>query len=880
MDWSSSKPAGCEACTLRGQPGPVFGDGDRSTALIIYIAQNPGQDEVRASPMKPLIGPSGNVFNRQLFESGIRRDELYITNQVKCLTPDNRSPTQHEVNCCKRILDKELEACKADTVVLAGALSFKENIGSFSTISPGYRPSDNIMLRMGCVEQRHGKKWIGTIHPAFIMRMPEWKEAALDHLKKARSIAGIKIPLPHVITHPDMDDINRHKAAARANREYADDIEALNQPGETEVDYIGGDWKMDMVGFSAIPYEAIVLGADQAHLWSDIWADPEIVQYEHNGESDRYHLEQVSPQENKRFDTMHALHYLRSYLAGEQKDKATPGKKGVRRGPGLALKPSTVSISTNLPYFNRDLEHVSRRLYNGMDNIGTLLAGRELWRQLKKWDLEEVFFSMGMKMPHILEMWRRKGANVDIRRAYFYRKFMEKRIATAELMISKLIGPMFNPGSHVQVKDLLYKIWRLPEQYNLKREGRDVTKVLTVDNEARKRLRKWITEQNAPYYKYVNDLANTSGEVLIAVEERHKAARIFLDLQDYLEGEQTKLTFLDRISPDGRIHAYFKSHGTSSFRLSSKPNLQNWPVYDLSQWGGARRDVVSEGALVPTGEIVQGAMGSLRSIIIPDNPETDSLLTIDFEQIELWAYAQQTKCKWLLDIYHKGEYIYGTVYEKFYKLPFFQEGKPRTKKFKLPSVSEKFLRRAKAIPLGFLYGRSAAAVAEEHGWTTAETEGYRREWFQLCPELEQSYSRDRFTMEQKGWIRYPFGHVIHYPSRKPSDVYAMRGQNPAAGMLLSSIIKIEQAFAQHRYQNTRIVLSVHDSITCNIPDNHIIQVYEETIEPILSRPVPELDGFVFRQSCEVGKRWDWDVLDYREWKADYLQKLEVTGAKL
>jgi DNA polymerase I-like protein with 3'-5' exonuclease and polymerase domains len=148
-------------------------------------------------------------------------------------------------------------------------------------------------------------------------------------------------------------------------------------------------------------------------------------------------------------------------------------------------------------------------------------------------------------------------------------------------------------------------------------------------------------------------------------------------------------------------------------------------------------------------------MGSLRSIVIPDDPENDVLLTTDYAQVEVWCYAKQTNCRWLLDIYEKGEYLYGPFYELFYKLPFFKEGLPRTKKNKRADVSEKFIRRVKAIPLGFLYNRTAAAIAEEHAMPVAEVEGYRRDFFRKCPELQDSYSRDVFQMQQKGWVRYP-----------------------------------------------------------------------------------------------------------------------------
>lgn len=830
----------CGECTLRSQPGPVPGKGSRQDAKLIYIAQNPGQHEVGNCPcrsqhptMEPLVGPSGNIFNRQLAEVGIPRKELYVTNIVKCTTPDNRPPTDHEIRCCQPIINAELERATSDTVLLAGAVPFKTLVGDFSSIHPGYHPSDNIMVRMGCVEQLGGRKWMGTIHPAFIMRMPEWREAGLDHLRKAWSIVGRVIPLPQVELAVNDERVTQYGKLARERKVFADDVENVLSLGTEEDDYIGGEWPVTMCGFSAEPYHAIVCRPDQLHLWKETWADANTTQFEHNGEHERYHLEKVAPQNNRRFDTMLATHYLRSYA---------PKK----------LKPFVVSTYTLLPYFNRDLGKLDERLYNGMDNISTLLAGQEMWKQLRAWKLEEIFFQLGMPLLPILEEWRRQGVKIDVRRAFMQKKFLGTRIAEAQSMIAKLCGPTFNYNSPMQVKELLYKTYGLPVQYsghgNKARDPKE--RKVTTDNEARKHLRQWI------------------GKLSPEQQERYKKAKIFLDLQDYITGEETKLEFLSRISPDMKIHAYFKSHGTSSFRLASKPNMQNWPVYDVVAWGGARRDD-NRDQEDPTGTIKMEGLGSLRSNIIPDNPE-GWLLSTDFEQIEIWAYAQQTQCKWLLNMYHSGEYIYGKVYEEFYQLPFFQEGKPRKKKFKLPSISEKYLRRAKAIPLGFLYGRSAAAVAEEHGWTEGEAGAYRKHWFRLCPELEDQYSRDRYQMEQKGYIRYNCGHIIHFPNRKPSEVYAMRGQHPAACVLLQSIKQINEGFERsglHR-QGVRAMLSVHDSITFSFPSNLlVVEGYERVIKPILERPIPELGGFVFRHSAEVGKRWDWENEEYDKWKA-------------
>lgn len=372
MDYTTLKPESCRACPLWQSPGPVWPAGDPRYARVVYVGQNPGGEEVE--PLKhgqagePFIGPSGRVLNRQLFEANVSRSELYLTNQVKCLTPGSREPTAEEVECCKPLLAEDLARARADTVVLAGATAFKANIGTYSTLSPRYHPTDSIFSRMGCVEQRDGRKWIGTIHPAFIMRMPMFREAPIAHLKKALAISGVAIPLPRVIENPTPEDIERHKLAARAGGRFADDVETTQKVWQHDVeedDFIGGDWDLTMCGISAVLYEAIILSPERVHEWSDCFGDPSLVQYEHNGEYDRFYLERYVRLANRRFDTCLGHHYLHSNMR-------------------KALKPHVVSLYTNLPYYDRKLGAVNEKLYCGMDNIATLLAGREIERQLRE----------------------------------------------------------------------------------------------------------------------------------------------------------------------------------------------------------------------------------------------------------------------------------------------------------------------------------------------------------------------------------------------------------------------------------------------------------------------------------------------------------------
>lgn len=830
-------PSDCANCPLLNQPGPCLGSGSKTLAQIIYIAQNPGEQEVNCSPMTPLVGPSGNVFNRQLTEAGLSRSIFYVTNVVKCLTPGNRMPTPQEVKCCRPLLDEELQKCTADVVMLSGELAMTTLLGNYSTIHPKYIPSNRrgqpvgVMARAGCVEVKDDRKWIPTIHPAHVLRVQEYRLAAIDHLKKAKRLVGVTLPSIKVVENTSEAELQREvRLVKEVTKHFSCDVETVGLELIEEDDYVGGDQTMDIAGISPEEWRAVVFDAPLVKNLQPIFSDPSVLCSMHNGEFDKYHLRKhLSDLQCREIDTMLATHYLRSFAPKR-------------------LKPFCVAQYTNLPYFGRDLQSVSRRLYNGMDCIATRLVAEEEIRELKEWGLYDLFYTYGQPLLPLLENLRVVGLNVDVRKTLLFRKYFELRISKAEELLTRVAGPFFNWNSPKQVQNLLYDVWALPPQYNLKGEGGSRKQVLTSDNEARKRLRSWILKFGDK-------------------EGKHKLAWIALELLDLLTGEKMKLDFLSRVSPDGRIHPYFKAHGEETFRLSSKPNVQNLPVYDVSDWGGARSDKKADSD--PTG-LGAAVSGSIRSIIIPDNPQEDWILTCDFSQMQLWIYAQQFNVKWLLDIKNRGDYLYGVVYEALYKEPFFGES-GRTKADKLPTVSQQRIRRAKAVPLGFLFGRSAASVAEEYGWTKEEGEKLKKWWFTLNPEIPRSHEWIKYNLMQKGYVRHCFGQVMHFPNFKVSDAIASFAQSPEAFITIGAMLRVDREIKRRGLHKDRVrcMLSVHDSISWNVPERHGVEVYEDIVNPILRQPIPELNGLVFDHEATMSKALDWEALDYNDWKRKY-----------
>ncbi|MEO0158056.1 MAG: DNA polymerase, partial [candidate division WOR-3 bacterium] len=483
---------------------------------------------------------------------------------------------------------------------------------------------------------------------------------------------------------------------------------------------------------------------------------------------------------------------------------------------------------------------MSLEYYNGMDCVATWLVAQEEMKRLKAEGLWEAFFRFGQPLLPILEEWRRVGLRVDLERAVLFKRFTERRLHLAEKAIAELMGVLFNPYSPKQVAEFLYEKCKLPVQYNETHKGE---RRPSVDYEARKKLREYIAKHPRP--------------------EWEQAGRL-LELLDFLHGEKKKLEYFGRISPDGRIHPYFKAHGEETFRLSSTPNVQNWSKADITVWGGSRRHATGRS---PIGEENLPKMGSLRSIVLPDDDDS-VILSCDFSQIQLWIYAKIWNVKWLLAAYEKGDYLYGLVYEALYKRPFFQEGKPRTKKNMRPEVTESEILRTKAVPLGFMFGRSGRSVAEEYGWPPEEGEALRKWWFSLNPEIPASHDRIAYEVRQKGYVRHVFGQKLYYPAGGVTEAINSYAQSNEAFIVNESTILIHEEL-KRRGLRARVMLSLHDQLLFSVDERQLIEVYEEVVKPILERPIKELGGFVFRHNAEVSPAWDWETLDYAEWKRQF-----------
>jgi len=172
----------CERCPLHsGRHSIVFGDGSATTKLM-FVGEGPGADEDAQG--LPFVGRAGQLLNNMIVAMGVRRDEVYIANVVKCRPPGNRTPEPDEMATCQNFLYAQIEAIRPQVIVALGATAATSLLGV-------RQPLAGLRNR---IHEFRGSQVIVTYHPAFLLRDPRMKKEAWSDLQIAMRELGLKAP--------------------------------------------------------------------------------------------------------------------------------------------------------------------------------------------------------------------------------------------------------------------------------------------------------------------------------------------------------------------------------------------------------------------------------------------------------------------------------------------------------------------------------------------------------------------------------------------------------------------------------------------------------------------------------------------------------------
>lgn len=162
----------CTRCRLcKERTHIVFGVGNPE-ARLMFVGEGPGRDEDRQG--EPFVGRAGQLLNKIIEAMGMKREDVYIGNIVKCRPPENRAPLPDEAATCMPFLERQIVAVKPQVIVCLGSVAMQYLLGTERKIST---------IR-GLWQDYQGIRVMPTYHPAFLLRNPNMKRPVWEDMQK------------------------------------------------------------------------------------------------------------------------------------------------------------------------------------------------------------------------------------------------------------------------------------------------------------------------------------------------------------------------------------------------------------------------------------------------------------------------------------------------------------------------------------------------------------------------------------------------------------------------------------------------------------------------------------------------------------------------
>jgi len=167
----------CTRCKLHamGRRQIVFGVGNPDADLM-FVGEAPGGDEDIQGI--PFVGRAGQLLTKIIEAIGLKREQVYIANVIKCRPPGNRNPEQDEVDTCEPFLFQQIDIIKPKVIVALGTFAARALL----------RTLDPISRLRGRVYDYRGAKLIPTFHPAYLLRNPSSKREVWEDMKVVRRL--------------------------------------------------------------------------------------------------------------------------------------------------------------------------------------------------------------------------------------------------------------------------------------------------------------------------------------------------------------------------------------------------------------------------------------------------------------------------------------------------------------------------------------------------------------------------------------------------------------------------------------------------------------------------------------------------------------------
>jgi uracil-DNA glycosylase family 4 len=175
-DWMGN----CQRCKLNTtRKNIVFGTGNSKPDLV-FVGEGPGADEDEQG--KPFVGRAGQLLTKMIEAMGIKREDVYITNVVKCRPPENRNPEPEEISSCSPFLENQLKVLKPKVICTLGTFASQTLL----------KTEEKISKLRGRFHPYQGMLLMPTFHPAYLLRNPAEKKSSWEDIQKIMKELNLK----------------------------------------------------------------------------------------------------------------------------------------------------------------------------------------------------------------------------------------------------------------------------------------------------------------------------------------------------------------------------------------------------------------------------------------------------------------------------------------------------------------------------------------------------------------------------------------------------------------------------------------------------------------------------------------------------------------
>ncbi|MFI5303772.1 MAG: uracil-DNA glycosylase family protein [Nitrospiria bacterium] len=170
----------CQRCKLSPtRTQIVFGNGSSGPALV-FVGEGPGAEEDAQG--KPFVGRAGQLLTKMIEAMGLTREEVFITNVVKCRPPGNRNPEAEEIAACSPFLKNQLKVLKPRIICTLGTFASQTLL----------KTEEKISKLRGRFYSYEGMLLMPTYHPAYLLRNPAEKKSAWEDIQMIMKELNLK----------------------------------------------------------------------------------------------------------------------------------------------------------------------------------------------------------------------------------------------------------------------------------------------------------------------------------------------------------------------------------------------------------------------------------------------------------------------------------------------------------------------------------------------------------------------------------------------------------------------------------------------------------------------------------------------------------------